>query len=88
MILKVKWWNLKRQKVIIHLMILEPMGEASKQELMNVLEKALPDVLSKEQKSKKVSNLLQAMKREGLIVIKGKNKYAKWRLLKNNEGVK
>ena len=63
---------------------LEPMGEASKQELMNVLEKALPDVLSKEQKSKKVSNLLQA----GLIVIKGKNKYAKWRLLKNNEGVK
>lgn len=67
---------------------LEPMGEASKQELMDVLEKALPDVLSKEQKSKKVSNLLQAMKREGLIVIKGKNKYAKWRLLKNNEGVK
>ena len=67
---------------------LEPMGEASKQELMNVLEKSLPDVLSKEQKSKKVSNLLQAMKREGLIVIKGKNKYAKWRLLKNNEGVK
>ena len=67
---------------------LEPMGEASKQELMNVSEKALPDVLSKEQKSKKVSNLLQAMKREGLIVIKGKNKYAKWRLLKNNEGVK
>ena len=67
---------------------LEPMGEESKQELMNVLEKALPDVLSKEQKSKKVSNLLQAMKREGLIVIKGKNKYAKWRLLKNNEGVK
>ena len=61
---------------------LEPMGEASKQELMDVLEKALPDVLSKEQKSKKVSNLLQAMK------IKGKNKYAKWRLLKNNEGVK
>ena len=67
---------------------LEPMGEASKQELMDVLEKALPDVLSKEQKSKKVSNLLQAMKREGLIVIKGKNKYAKWHLLKNNEGVK
>ncbi len=61
---------------------LESMGEASKQELMDVLEKALPDVLSKEQKSKKVSNLLQAMKREGLIVTKGKNKYAKWSLLK------
>ncbi len=61
---------------------LESMGEASKQELMDVLEKALPDVLSKEQKSKKVSNLLQAMKRESLIVTKGKNKYAKWSLLK------
>ena len=32
---------------------------------MEVLEKALPEVLSDEQKSKKVSNLLQAMKKEG-----------------------
>jgi ATP-dependent DNA helicase RecG len=57
---------------------LESMGEASKQELMDVLEKALPEVLSDEQKSKKVSNLLQAMKREGVIATRGTNRYAKW----------
>lgn len=59
---------------------LESMEEASKQELMEVLEKALPDVLSDEQKSKKVSNLLQAMKKEYIVDIKGKNRYAKWYL--------
>ncbi len=59
---------------------LESMGEASKQELMEVLEKALPEVLSDEQKSKKVSNLLQAMKKEGLVFAEGKNRYAKWSL--------
>ena len=59
---------------------LESMGEASKQELMEVLEKALPEVLSDEQKSKKVSNLLQAMKKENIVAINGKNRYAKWYL--------
>lgn len=60
---------------------LKSMGEASKSELMQVLEKALPEVLNDEQKSKKVSNLLQSMKKEGIIITVGKNKYAKWRLL-------
>lgn len=59
---------------------LQSMGEVSKQELMEVLEKALPEVLSDEQKSKKVSNLLQAMKREVAVVAKGRNRYAKWSL--------
>ncbi len=59
---------------------LESMEEASKQELMEVLEKALPEVLSDEQKSKKVSNLLQAMKKENIVAINGKNRYAKWYL--------
>ena len=63
---------------------LESMEEASKQELMEVLEKALPEVLSDEQKSKKVSNLLQAMKKEGIISITGTNRYAKWHLLNNS----
>lgn len=61
---------------------LQSMGEASKQELMEVLEKALPEVLSDEQKSKKVSNLLQAMKREGIIRADGINRYAKWYIKK------
>ena len=47
---------------------LQSMGEASKRDLMEVLEKALPEVLSDEQKSKKVSNLLQAMKKDGIVV--------------------
>lgn len=59
---------------------LESMGEASKQELMEVLEKALPEVLSDEQKSKKVSNLLQAMKKDGDISVTGTHRYAKWHL--------
>lgn len=60
---------------------LESMGEASKQELMEALEKALPELLSDEQKSKKVSNLLQAMKRENIIGVKGIDRYAKWHIL-------
>ena len=59
---------------------LEAMGEASKQEIMEVLENALPEVLDEEQKSKKVSNLLQAMKKEGLVVAEGKTRHAKWLL--------
>ena len=57
---------------------LESMGEASKQELMEVLEKALPEVLSEEQKSKKVSNLLQALKKDDVIEVSGVNRYSKW----------
>ena len=63
------------------------MEEASKKELMEVLEKALPEVLSDEQKSKKVSNLLQAMKKEGIISITGTNRYAKWYLLNNGNNL-
>ena len=63
---------------------LESIGEASKKELMEVLEKALPEVLSDTQKSKKVSNLLQAMKKEGIISISGTNRYSKWFLVNDN----
>lgn len=59
---------------------LEAMGEASKREIMEVLENALPEVLDEGQKSKKVSNLLQAMKKEGLVAAEGKTRHAKWSL--------
>ena len=59
---------------------LETMGEASKQEIMEVLENALPEILNEDQKSKKVSNLLQSMKREGLVEAEGKTRHAKWGL--------
>lgn len=58
--------------------VLEAMGEASKREIMEVLENALPEVLDEGQKSKKVSNLLQAMKKEGLVAAEGKTRHAKW----------
>ena len=61
---------------------LQSMREASKKDLMEVLEKALPEVLSEQQKSKKVSNLLQAMKKEGIIDSIGNNRYAKWHMTK------
>ena len=54
------------------------MGEASKKDLMEVLEKALPEVLSEEQKSKKVSNLLQALKKDDVIEVSGVNRYSRW----------
>lgn len=57
---------------------LEAMGEASKREIMEVLENALPEVLDEGQKSKKVSNLLQAMKKKGLVAAEGKTRHAKW----------
>ena len=59
---------------------LESMGEASKQELLDVVGNALSEVLSYEQKSKKVSNLLQLMKQDGSIDVSGRNRYAKWKL--------
>lgn len=59
---------------------LEKMGEAGRQDLMEILEKALPEVLNENQKSKKISNLLQAMKKDGVIAAKGTNRYAKWYL--------
>lgn len=47
------------------------LGPAKKADLFAVLKDTLPDVLSEEQKSKKLSNLLQKMKKEGLVDVKG-----------------
>ena len=59
---------------------LEKMGQASKQELMDILDRALPNVLTDEQKSRKVSNLLQAMKNENIVKVEGKTRHSKWSL--------
>ena len=52
-------------------------------ESMGSAEKALPEVLNEDQKSKKVSNLLQAMKDEGIVSV-GSKRYAKWVLTNNS----
>lgn len=50
----------------------------TKQELLEVLAPALPAILDKEQKRRKVENLLQRMKREGLIEKVGQTRNAQW----------
>ena len=64
---------------------LKTLGKASKQELTEILDKALSDVLSSDQKSKKISNLLQALKNQNIISATTTNRYAKWYLVEKEE---
>lgn len=57
------------------------LGPAKKSDLFAVLKDALPDVLTEEQKSKKLSNLLQKMKRARIIDVKGIAANSEWNLL-------
>lgn len=61
---------------------LEMMERASVTELKEILLGALPAVLNDRQQSKKVSNILQAMKREGIVDVEGTGHAARWYLKK------
>lgn len=61
---------------------LETMERASVTELKEILLGALPAVLNDRQQSKKVSNILQAMKREGIVDVEGTGHAARWYLKK------
>lgn len=61
---------------------LETMEKASVTELKQILLGALPAVLDDKQQSKKVSNILQAMKREGIAEVDGTGHAARWYLKK------
>lgn len=66
------------RELIIKALSIEP---CSRVEIYDVLNKgALPAVLDDKQKMKKVSNILQKMKIEGLIYPKGSRRYTKWYL--------
>lgn len=52
----------------------------NKQELLEILAPALPAILDTEQKRRKVDNLLQRMKQEGVIKKVGHTKNARWTL--------
>ena len=54
---------------------------ASVTELKSVLEGALPAVLDEKQQAKKVSNILQAMKRAGIAEVEGTGHAARWYLV-------
>lgn len=53
-------------------------GPANKSVLYEVIKDAFPSDLSKKKKAKKLSNLLQKMKREGLIRVDGTTKNSLW----------
>ena len=57
------------------------LGPAKKADLFAVLKDALPDILTEEQKSKKLSNLLQKMKKARIIDVKGIAANSEWHLL-------
>ena len=68
------------EKVCKELIInaLKKMNAASKQELSSILDPALPAVLNKSQKDRKVAYLLQKMKQDGIIDSTEGRRYAKW----------
>lgn len=66
------------KKVLIN--ALKTMGTATVRELYGVLKGALPEVMDKKQQSRKISNLLQAMKKEGVVKSKGTGQAARWYL--------
>lgn len=53
-------------------------GALKKRDIYEAMKHALPEVLSEEQKYKKLSNLLQKMKREKLIDSRGVTVHAEW----------
>lgn len=59
---------------------LQQYGQATRADLDALLLRKLPDVLSAEQKANKIKNLMQGMKRAGLIQAHGPRSMAVWRL--------
>lgn len=53
-----------------------------KADIFKAVEHALPEVLSDDQKYKKLSNLLQKMKKEGTIDVNGVASHSEWFLVK------
>ena len=63
---------------------LKTMKDASVSELKEVLIGALPAIFDEKQQSKKVSNILQSMKREGTADVDGTGHSARWFLVKKD----
>lgn len=59
---------------------LEQFGEATRADLDELLIGKLSDALDEKQKRKFVTNVLQEMKRVGLILPDGTTRWAKWRM--------
>jgi ATP-dependent DNA helicase RecG len=66
------------QKMVVDL--LQMQGEASRSEIESLLLTKLSDALHDDQKKNFIQNLLQAMRRDGFLVVEGTTRWAKWRL--------
>lgn len=60
---------------------LKTMTNAKVSDIKVVLEGALPAIMDEKQQTKKVSNILQAMKREGIVNVEGTGHKARWMLV-------
>jgi len=69
------------QRMVIEL--LQMQGVASRSEIESLLLGKLSDALDEDQKKNFIQNLLQAMRREGLLEVEGTTRWAKWRLGEN-----
>lgn len=59
---------------------LRKFGEAKRAKFARLLENKLSDLLTAEQKKKKIHNLLQKLRREGLVKVEGYGPGSLWRL--------
>lgn len=67
------------EKILMELIISALRNEPLKKaDIYDAVKHAFPDVLTEEKQYKKLSNLLQKMKKEGLIAIRGSASGAKW----------
>ena len=66
------------QKLVLD--YLQQYGQATRTDLDALLLRKLPDVLTDAQKANKIKNLMQSMKRAGLIQPHGARSSAVWRL--------
>ena len=64
---------------------LEKFGEATKADLEDFLREKISDALSEEQKANRVRNLLQEMRRDGIIAPNRRGQGALWELAKEGE---
>ena len=59
---------------------LQKYGQATRKDIDDLLLSKMPEILEPEQKAHKVRNLLQAMRRDGLIQREGSKTSAVWRM--------
>jgi len=66
------------QRMVVEL--LQRQSEASRPEIESLLVAKLSDALDEGQKKNFIQNLLQGMRRDGILVVEGTTRWAKWRL--------